>query len=245
MSLQLTARTDALEGIIPSGPRITPEQLRTGDQSTRGFLLEGESEYNPQDQQYVSHFLGVVTGPDKITRPDDKGFLVLNQHPVRVLFRDVRAEVRLDTLDDLITQMKRVTNNIYKINTARLSGGATAYVADKIIAIDDDIALMNQIYRLLSCQYNQRKAETGHSNKAEKLLTELKFFVDDKDDKGYVGYLRLVREQRNEGLEYVRMDEAVFAQYAAQFLREIEVTPMPADIPITDLQDLKPLRCTE
>ena len=74
------------------------------------------------------------------------------------------------------------------------------------------VALLNQIYRLFRCQYNQRKAETGHSDKAEKLLTELKFFVDDKDDKGYVGYLRLVREQRNEGLEYVEMDEVVFAQ---------------------------------
>ena len=197
LSLQLTARTDALEGIIPSGPRMTAEQLCTGDQSIRGFLLDGESEYNPQDQQYVSHFLGVVTGPDKITRPDDKGFLVLNQHPVRVLFRDVRAEVRLDTLDSLITQMKRVTNNIYKMNTARLSGGAAAYVADKIILVDHGVALLNQIYRLFRCQYNQRKAETGHSDKAEKLLTELKFFVDDKDDKGYVGYLWLAGKQRN------------------------------------------------
>ena len=32
LSLQLTARTDALECIIPSGPRITPEQLCVGDQ---------------------------------------------------------------------------------------------------------------------------------------------------------------------------------------------------------------------
>ena len=68
LSLQLTARTDALEGIIPSGPRITPEQLCTGDQSIRGFLIDGDSEYNQQD-----HFLGVVTWPDRITRPDDKG----------------------------------------------------------------------------------------------------------------------------------------------------------------------------
>ena len=143
----------------------------------------------------MSHFLGVVTGTDRITRPDDKGFLVLHQHPVRILFRDVRAEVRLDTLDSLITQMKRVTNNIYKINTARLSGGAAAYVAAKIILVDDGVALLNQIYRLFRCQYNQRKAETGHSDKAEKLLTELKFFVDDKDDKGYVGYLRLIEAQ--------------------------------------------------
>ena len=42
----------------------------------------------------------------------------------------------------------------------------------------------------------------------------LKFFIDDKDDKGYVGYLRLVKAQRDEGLEYIRMDEAVFTQYA-------------------------------
>ena len=35
LSLQLTARTDALEGIIPSGPHITPEHLWTGEQSTR------------------------------------------------------------------------------------------------------------------------------------------------------------------------------------------------------------------
>ena len=123
---------------------------------------------------------------------------------MRILLKDVRAEVRLDTLDSLIDKMKTMTDNIYRMNTARLSGGATAYVAEKIIAIDDDIALMNQIYRLFRCQYNQSKAETGHSNKAEKLLTELKFFVDDKDFKGYVGYLKLVREQRNEGLEYVR-----------------------------------------
>ena len=68
LSLQLTARTDALECIIPSGPRITPEQLCIGDQSTRGLQLEGESEYNPQDQQYMSHFLGVVRSPDQITR---------------------------------------------------------------------------------------------------------------------------------------------------------------------------------
>ena len=70
----------------------------------------------------MSHFLGVVTGTDTITRPDDKEFLVLHQHPVRIPFRDVREGVRLDTLDSLITQMKRVTNNIYKVNTARLSG---------------------------------------------------------------------------------------------------------------------------
>ena len=119
----------------------------------------------------MSHFLGVVTGPDEITRPDDKGFLILNQHPVRVLFRDVRAEVRLDTLDDLITQMKRVTNNIYKVTTARLSGEAAAYVAAKIILVDDGVAMLNQIYRLFRCQYDQRRAETGHSDKAERLLT--------------------------------------------------------------------------
>ena len=98
------------------------------------------------------------------------------------------------------------------------------------------MALLNQIYRLFRCQYDQRKAETGHSDKAEKLLTELKFFIDDKDDKGYVGYLRLVKAQRDEGLEYVRMDEAVFTQYATQLLRRAEVTPMPADPSITNTQ---------
>ena len=84
--------------------------------------------------------------------------------------------------------------------------------------------MINQIYSLFRCQYNQRRSETGHSNKVEKLLTELRFFVDDKDDKGFAGYIELVKEQRNEALEYVRMDEAVFAQYAAQFLRDNEVT---------------------
>ena len=64
--------------------------------------------------------------------------------------------------------------------------------------------------------------------------------MDDKDDKGYAGYIELVKEQRNEALEYVRMDEAVFAQYAAQFLRDNEVTPMPEDAILTrmETQDL-------
>ena len=50
LSLQLTERTDALEGIIPLEPHITPEHLCTGEQSTRGFLIDGDSEYNLQDQ---------------------------------------------------------------------------------------------------------------------------------------------------------------------------------------------------
>ena len=102
--------------------------------------------------------------------------------------------------------MKRVTNNIYKVNTARLSGEAAAYVAAKIILVDDGVAMLNQIYRLFRCQYDQRRAETGHSDKAERLLTELKFFIDDKDNSGYVGYLRLVKAQRDEGLEYVKTE---------------------------------------
>ena len=105
----------------------------------------------------MSHFLGVVTGPDNITRPDDRGFLTLNQHPARVIFREVKAEVRLDTLDKLITQMMRVTNNVYKVSTARLSGREAAYVADKIIMVDDSVAILNQFYRLFYCQYNQRR----------------------------------------------------------------------------------------
>ena len=39
--------------------------------------------------------------------------------------------------------------------------------------------------------------------------------MDDQDDKGYVGYLRLVEAQRDEGVEYVKTDEDAFAQYAA------------------------------
>ena len=67
--------------------------------------------------------MGVVVGADGIPRPDVTSFLVLSQHPVRVLLRDVRAEVRLDTLDLLIEKMKRLTDRIYRMNTARLSGG--------------------------------------------------------------------------------------------------------------------------
>ena len=116
--------------------------------------------------------------------------------------------------------MMRVTNNVYKVSTARLSGQEAAYVAHKVIMVDDSVATLNQFYRLFRCQYDQRRAETGHSDKAERLLTELKFLMDDKDDKGYVGYLRLVKEQRDEGLEYVKSDEAVFAQYAARLLSQ-------------------------
>ena len=39
-------------------------------------------------------------------------FLVLSQHPERVLFRDVRTEVRLGTLDLLIETMKRLTDRV-------------------------------------------------------------------------------------------------------------------------------------
>ena len=95
------------------------------------------------------------------------------------------------------------------------SGQATAYVADKVIMVDDSVATLNQFYRLFRCQYDQRKTETGLSDKAERLLTELKFLKDDQDDKGYVGYLRLVKAQRDEGVEYVKTDEDAFAQYAA------------------------------
>ena len=69
----------------------------------------------------MSHFLGVVTGSDNVTRPDDRGFLTLNQHPVRVLFREVKAEVRLDTLDELITQMMRVTNNVSTVRLVNMT----------------------------------------------------------------------------------------------------------------------------
>ena len=111
--------------------------------------------------------------------------------------------------------MMRVTNNVYKVSTARLSGREAAYVADKIIMVDDSVAILNQFYRLFYCQYNQRRTETGLSDKAERLLTELRFLMDDQDDKGYVGYLKLVKAQRDEGVQYVRMDEDAFAQYAA------------------------------
>ena len=84
--------------------------------------------YNPQNQQHVSHFMGVVVGADGIPRPDVTSFLVLSQHPVRVLLRDVRAEVRLDTLDSLIETIKRLTDRVYR---ARLSGETTFHVAQK------------------------------------------------------------------------------------------------------------------
>ena len=206
LSLQLTAKTDALECIIPSGPRITPEQLCIGDQSTRGLQLEGESEYDQQDPQYIPHFLGLVT-TNNVTRPDNKGFLTLSQHPARILFREVKAEVRLDTLDDLITQMARVTNNVYKISSARLSGREATYVINKITALDDSVAILNQSYRLFCYQYDQRINETGLSGKAETLLAELRFLMDDQDDKGYEGYLKLVKTQRDEAMQYVKVDE--------------------------------------
>ena len=95
--------------------------------------------------------------------------------------------------------------------------------------------MLNQIYRLFRYQYDQRRAETGHSDKAERLLTELKFFIDDKDNMGYVGYLRLVKAQRDEGLEYVKMDEAAFAQYAARLPRQ-PGAPTPADLSMTNAQ---------
>ena len=109
--------------------------------------------------------------------------------------------MRLDTLDSLIETMKRLMDRVYRANTARLSGDTTSYVAQKIIEIDDTIAMINQIYSLFRYQFDQRKSETGHSNKVEKLLTELKFFVDVKDDKGFAPYMGLVKEKRNEALE--------------------------------------------
>ena len=87
----------------------------------------------------------------------------------------------MDTLDELITQMARVTNNVYKVSSARLSGKEATYVADKIIVVDDSVAILNQFYRLFCCQYNQRRTETGLSDKAETLLAELRFFLDDQD----------------------------------------------------------------
>ena len=59
--------------------------------------------------------------------------------------------------------------------------------------------------------------------------------MDDQDDKGYVGYLRLVKAQRDEGVEYVKTDEGAFAQYAAGLTRQ-PGAQTPADLSMTEAQ---------
>ena len=112
--------------------------------------------HHPAKEKLVATIVGVVTGTDRILSPDVTVFLALNQHPVRVLFREVKNEVRLDTLDKLIEGIKRLTDLVYRTNTARLSGKTTVYVAQKIVEIDDAIAMINQIYGLFRYQFDQR-----------------------------------------------------------------------------------------
>ena len=66
--------------------------------------------------------MGVKFATDGTLRPDEVSFLALRYNPVRILLREVRKEVKIDALEDLIEEIKRLTALVYMTNTARLSG---------------------------------------------------------------------------------------------------------------------------
>ena len=105
---------------------------------------------------------------------------------------------------------------------------------NKITVLDDSMAILNQSYRLFCYQYDQRINETGLSGKAETLLAELRFLMDDQDNKGYAEYLRLVKAQRDEAMQHVTMDEDTLAQHREQLRKESEAPP--ENLSVTDAQ---------
>ena len=60
--------------------------------------------------------------------------------------------------------------------------------------------------------------------------------MDSNDERGFQAYLDLVKEQREEAMEYVRADDDTFALYAPQLLRDNVVVSSPEDILLSNME---------
>ena len=119
------------------------------------------------------------------------------------MFKEVKKEVRLDTLDKLIEKMKRLTDLAYRTGAAIFSGRTKTYVTQRITEIDEAMAMTRQAYGLFRYQLDTRKMESGHSYKANQFFTELEHFIEPNNSNSFQGYLRMMELQREKAMEYI------------------------------------------
>ena len=104
--IQLIDKANYHQGINIGAPSLSPMCVWQSDHSMMGE--DSIRHFNPSVERFTAHFMGIKTGEDGVTRPDMMRFYVMRSNPIRTLYKEVKDQVRLDSLDELINLTRKL-----------------------------------------------------------------------------------------------------------------------------------------